>query len=588
MSTLQPYGSNPTIQILDPAATGAGGAALIANDIALADTTAALTADITALTSDLATHTHVITAIEGVDGGSAGYVVDTGDGALEVLPYANLTVGQSQVTGLTAALNAKVSTAALALSLSTGAIEAESLDVADIYAISLTMPGGGTIDTDGGQVAANTLTASTLTLTVDDLEYVGGLTVNGIYGGTLATIDSTGALYSQSLSVANRFAVEADGRATINLPASATAGTKWIDFQHNGSSKGSLQYASSTLYLSCGVVNAGTAVYTAQALTPTNSYGLGVQLNQTYQNVTMVRVAEGATNNASSGTPAIVNVAPAINQSATAGYSILRINPTVSAVGSGAGRLLDAQLGGTTVFSVGAGTANVESAETAGYAQLSNPTTNAVGSGLVFKANNSTKTGLFSLDGSGNFVFRNNANNNGGIYFDMPSTGGNTYFRSGFTTVAQIAASGNTTLTGNGVTLRLQAATDNNYRTELVQQYSASEPFFIRVLGAKMLASKQFGLSTSADNYLACYYGVALCTGSSDPDATHVRIGCTQTGNVGFNTVDQFGGGVKVLGIANATTTPTTNPTGGGVLYVENGALKYRGSSGTVTTLANA
>lgn len=40
--------------------------------------------------------------------------------------------------------------------------------------------------------------------------------------------------------------------------------------------------------------------------------------------------------------------------------------------------------------------------------------------------------------------------------------------------------------------------------------------------------------------------------------------------------------------IPNATTVPTTNPTGGGILYVEAGALKYRGSSGTVTTIAAA
>lgn len=59
-------------------------------------------------------------------------------------------------------------------------------------------------------------------------------------------------------------------------------------------------------------------------------------------------------------------------------------------------------------------------------------------------------------------------------------------------------------------------------------------------------------------------------------------------GNIGIGNTDQFGSGVKVVGIANATTVPTTNPTGGGVLYVEGGALKYRGSSGTITTIANA
>ena len=37
----------------------------------------------------------------------------------------------------------------------------------------------------------------------------------------------------------------------------------------------------------------------------------------------------------------------------------------------------------------------------------------------------------------------------------------------------------------------------------------------------------------------------------------------------------------------NISTTPNT-PTGGGVLYVDAGALKYKGSSGTVTTIANA
>jgi hypothetical protein len=46
--------------------------------------------------------------------------------------------------------------------------------------------------------------------------------------------------------------------------------------------------------------------------------------------------------------------------------------------------------------------------------------------------------------------------------------------------------------------------------------------------------------------------------------------------------------GVGCIEIANAATVPTTSPTGGGVLYCEAGALKYRGSSGTVTTIAVA
>ena len=59
------------------------------------------------------------------------------------------------------------------------------------------------------------------------------------------------------------------------------------------------------------------------------------------------------------------------------------------------------------------------------------------------------------------------------------------------------------------------------------------------------------------------------------------------TASVGINTAD-YGSGKIVIGIANATTVPSTNPTGGGVLYCEGGALKYRGSSGTITTIAAA
>jgi len=58
-------------------------------------------------------------------------------------------------------------------------------------------------------------------------------------------------------------------------------------------------------------------------------------------------------------------------------------------------------------------------------------------------------------------------------------------------------------------------------------------------------------------------------------------------GNLGLNG-SSYGSGVKVIFIANATTAPSTNPTGGGILYCEGGALKFKGSGGTVTTIAPA
>lgn len=44
-----------------------------------------------------------------------------------------------------------------------------------------------------------------------------------------------------------------------------------------------------------------------------------------------------------------------------------------------------------------------------------------------------------------------------------------------------------------------------------------------------------------------------------------------------------YGGGAGVVFIPNASTAPTTNPTGGAVVYVEGGVLKCRESSGTVS-----
>lgn len=55
--------------------------------------------------------------------------------------------------------------------------------------------------------------------------------------------------------------------------------------------------------------------------------------------------------------------------------------------------------------------------------------------------------------------------------------------------------------------------------------------------------------------------------------------------NVGINTLSFGTSAAGVISIANGTA-PTTSPAGVGQLYVEGGALKFRGSSGTVTVIA--
>jgi hypothetical protein len=64
-------------------------------------------------------------------------------------------------------------------------------------------------------------------------------------------------------------------------------------------------------------------------------------------------------------------------------------------------------------------------------------------------------------------------------------------------------------------------------------------------------------------------------------------------GNIGIGFKEakdfkEFGGGQGVIALANASAPPTENLAGAGILYVENGALKYRGANGTVTVIAPA
>lgn len=83
----------------------------------------------------------------------------------------------------------------------------------------------------------------------------------------------------------------------------------------------------------------------------------------------------------------------------------------------------------------------------------------------------------------------------------------------------------------------------------------------------------------------------ASATGYGSNTATLGNSSTTLTvlqGNLGIDGVSTFGtNAVGVLGLPNATA-PTTSPAGMGQLYVLAGALVYRGSAGTVTTIAPA
>lgn len=70
---------------------------------------------------------------------------------------------------------------------------------------------------------------------------------------------------------------------------------------------------------------------------------------------------------------------------------------------------------------------------------------------------------------------------------------------------------------------------------------------------------------------------------SGDGSSDHVRL--DSGGNLGLGVSSFVGGTQHILGLAS-TSAPGSSITGVGQLYVESGALKYRGPGGTVTTLA--
>ena len=96
-------------------------------------------------------------------------------------------------------------------------------------------------------------------------------------------------------------------------------------------------------------------------------------------------------------------------------------------------------------------------------------------------------------------------------------------------------------------------------------------------------------LASISSTGFATFSGVSLTAGNiiGSGGLTCAFFGTNR--NVTFNGASQnTANGAGVIGINNATTVPTTNATSGGILYVEAGALKFRGSSGTITTIANA
>lgn len=144
-----------------------------------------------------------------------------------------------------------------------------------------------------------------------------GWSTSGTYIGVNALSTFSGDLLNLSKAGTTEFNVTAAGSAVL---------------------RGTLQCAQITLGAS-GILSTG------------NNVTVIVGSTRTFATVDQVQIAT-STNNGSTGTHAAASILPTYNQTSTAGGTDLLINRTESAIGSGAHKLIDAQIGSSSKFAV--------------------------------------------------------------------------------------------------------------------------------------------------------------------------------------------------------------------------------------------
>jgi hypothetical protein len=254
-----------------------------------------------------------------------------------------------------------------------------------------------------------------------------------------------------------------------------------------------------------------------------------------------------------SGNNIVVPGAATITGDLTVDTSTLKVDSANNRVGIGTASPLNA------LHVLGSTTGNVGRIVGGGSGQPLFLYSDNSGSGVNNGSNGSYGTGLYFSNASNFLAF----------YTDTGSGG---------TEKARIDSTGNVGV-GRSPSYRLQASSGTKTTTASLAT----------VAGITTTDADDFGIyfrlktdATGANRY-AAITSFDNGSGNGARDLVLQDLG----GNVGIG-VSTFGtSAAKVLGLANATA-PSTSPAGMGQLYVEAGALKYRGSSGTVTTIANA
>jgi hypothetical protein len=124
---------------------------------------------------------------------------------------------------------------------------------------------------------------------------------------------------------------------------------------------------------------------------------------------------------------------------------------------------------------------------------------------------------------------------------------------------------------GTGATASIQVSSGSSIFLDAV----ASNPIYLRHSGTTRWSMDVNGhWMAGLDNS----YDIGASGATRPRDIRAAR-------NLVIGMTDSLGGGTGVINVGNASVVPTTNPTGGIILYSEAGVLKYRDPSGTVTVV---
>jgi collagen type VII alpha len=189
-----------------------------------------------------------------------------------------------------------------------------------------------------------------------------------------------------------------------------------------------------------------------------------------------------------------------------------------------------------------------------------------------------------------------NANGNGSISIGTLTT-------AGVTVAAPLSASRPITLTTN----QEAALTINNVdsdgiviNSEIDGEYYSSRD----IIQANVSGTRTFAIDSSGNAFFGggqgvqsnavvsptTYLSLTSSSGAGISVNDAATVGLNNGGNVSFfpYTQTNYQSGNRILFIGNRLTEPTGSPVSGGFVYVDAGALKYRGTSGSAATIVNA